>query len=586
MPEPQHAVYVPACAVFPDIECDFETLRSLLQNLSRTETLVWCARLNLALSDREMDCVQRHAECIGRFLSPEEKTRVFAYAQRNTSREKRVVLFFRGQLLELMRWCTLYSQDLPGDGETFNDPEVRRRFSQAALICSDVLNVTVWGTDPVDDTADALLQGQVPDLSRKAAEATATTDLVLSLGRGWAYYRKYLPKHYPAFGKEFRRATGLSIEQYFACLAMVLVDSRRPPAHAGFRHGRVLQRTTYNEIFRHYIDLQSQTPGDLRRKWRRGLPMELPVLSEAPPFSRRPLLDRPILRTRHRQAIILDPLFFGESAVAGPLFHALRADPGRARRLFSAFGKAFEDYVNDILGRMFPASGLLTHRLHTNQIVVGERGRELEADACIIDVGRGVLVETKAAWMREDTILTAEHGPYTAFLRTNYVAPHGLQQLARIIHALSLPRQRKGNRAFNGVTLIYPVLVVRDQLLSTPYFGRFLHREFQDCLKPDEVVPSSGRMKKGDVTVTPPIVIDIETLEGLASCVSQHGFVDLLDEYSRECSDGATPLGNFIAGSPKYEPSFNPRESVGKEFVEALEATAREVFPEADLSGL
>lgn len=43
-------VYIPVSEVFPSIQNNFETFRSLLQGLSRTDSLFWCARLNLIIS--------------------------------------------------------------------------------------------------------------------------------------------------------------------------------------------------------------------------------------------------------------------------------------------------------------------------------------------------------------------------------------------------------------------------------------------------------------------------------------------------------------------------------------------------------
>lgn len=585
MPQPQLAVYVPISVIFPDIRADFKTLRSVLQSLSRTDTLVWCARLSLALSDLATEPIKRQKFCMEHFLSPEEITRAFAFAQKEESAEKRVILFFRGQLLELMRWVAVYCQDLPGDGETFNDSEVRRRFSQAALICSDISKTAVWGTDSVDDTALSLLQGNAPDLSRKAAEATATTDLLVCLGRGWTLFRDYLPKYCSFFDEEFRFSTGLSIQQYFACLSMVLAHSVRPAGKADFSYNTVLQRTPYNDVFQQYMTLESQTPEELRCRLLHRSPKDLASLEEAPPYDKRPLLDRPILRTHHGLAIILDPLFFGESAVAGPLFHVIRANPAKANELFAAFGYAFEDYVNDILGRMFPTSATLANRLLTNEEIIEYGGSELEVDACINDVAKVVLFETKAVWMQEEKVLTDDPQAYTRYLRDKYVKSKGLGQLARIISALSDPRQARINSKFDGAELVYPVMIVNDRFLPTPFFGRFLRREFQACLKPDRVLPSQP-MKKGRLTVTPPIVVDVDTLEGLKSSIRYHGFLDLLEDYLRECSDGATPLRNFIVSSSKYKEHFHPRQSVGAEILDALKTTAHEVFPEADLGQL
>ena len=488
MPEPQLAVYVPISAVFSDIKPDFKTLRSLLQSLSRTEALFWCARLNLVLSDLTIAAIERQKFCMERFLSPEEIKRAFAFAQKEESAEKRVIVFFRGQLLELMRWVALYCQDLPGDGETFNEPEVRCRFSQAALICSDISRTAVWGTDSVDATALSLLQGNAPDLSRKATEATATTDLFVCLGRGLTLFQDYLPKYYSSFDEEFRCSTGLSIKQYFACFSMVLADSGRPADEAGFPCRTVLQRTPYKDVFQQYMALESQTPEELRRRLLHKFPKDLGSLEEAPPYNKRPLLDRPILRTEGGRAIILDPLFFGESAIAGPLFHVLRTHNSKARALFGAFGYAFQDYVNEILRRMFPTSAMLADRLLTKEIIVEYGGSELEVDACINDVEKVVLFETKAVWMQEEKVLTDDHEVYMAHLRGKYVAPKGAGQLARMICALSDPRQSKANDKFRGAKLIYPVMIVHDRFVPTPFLGRFLRPEFEACLKPDDVL--------------------------------------------------------------------------------------------------
>lgn len=44
-------VFCPVSEVFPDVTADLETLRNLLGKLSRTDTLFWCARFNLILSN-------------------------------------------------------------------------------------------------------------------------------------------------------------------------------------------------------------------------------------------------------------------------------------------------------------------------------------------------------------------------------------------------------------------------------------------------------------------------------------------------------------------------------------------------------
>lgn len=434
------AVYVPISAVFPGVAPDFETLRSLLMGLSRTETLVWCARLNVSLSNRETDHIAGQSFFIKNFLSRNEIDRVVAFTEREQSPTTQVIVFSRGQVLELIRWVALYCQDLPGDGKTFDDLEVRRGFSQAALICSDQLDKTIWGQSPPMDTVSLLSRGDAPGLSRKSVEATATIDPVECLGRGWTLFRDYLPNRRSSFNHEFELATGLSIEQYFACLAIVLSGSMREARNAGYSYKTVLQNTPGNELFQKYMALESQTPEELKSALECGFPTGIKSFDESPPFSKRPLRDKPILRTNTGLAIIIDPLFFGDSAIAGPLFHVLGTGTAKAQDLFSSFGLAFEDYANDILGRMFRTSPLLANRLLTNQRIIECGGKTLEVDACIDDVQKLALIESKALWVKEEPLLSNDPRAYFDHLSKKYVEKEGIQQLADRVSALANDR--------------------------------------------------------------------------------------------------------------------------------------------------
>ena len=141
----QIEVYVPVSAVFPDLRGDFQTFKSLLHGLSRTDTLFWCARLNLVISDpSDVHHIARQQFGLNQFLTTEEINRVNDFV-RETGDAERVKVFFRGQLLELVRWVVLYCHDHPEDGTTFEDPEIQRKFAQAALIASDIWARRVFG---------------------------------------------------------------------------------------------------------------------------------------------------------------------------------------------------------------------------------------------------------------------------------------------------------------------------------------------------------------------------------------------------------------------------------------------------------
>src|ERR1039457_5091867 len=115
MPAEPIGIFVQVSDVFPGIGNDLEMFRVLLRQISRTDGVFWCARLNLALSgatDEDFHSGQQYALDV--FLDTPAIERVNEFIKERQS--KRVVIFFRGQLLELMRWICLLSEDKPGDG--------------------------------------------------------------------------------------------------------------------------------------------------------------------------------------------------------------------------------------------------------------------------------------------------------------------------------------------------------------------------------------------------------------------------------------------------------------------------------------
>lgn len=128
--------------IFPELPDDLAEVKRLLRGLSRTDTLLWCARLNLLMGHPTREDprdVQRH--CVWVFFKADEAARLDRVAQ-NYGGPEHITVFFRGQLLELLRWTSLFSKDKPGDGTTFDDPSVRRCFARAALLASEYLGST------------------------------------------------------------------------------------------------------------------------------------------------------------------------------------------------------------------------------------------------------------------------------------------------------------------------------------------------------------------------------------------------------------------------------------------------------------
>jgi len=584
----QIGVYIPVSEVFPDVQSNFETFKDLLHGLSRTDTLFWCSRLNLVVANPDVNHISGQQFGLNQFLATEEINAVNAFAKRHGD-AKRIKVFFRGQLLELVRWVTLYCQDDPEDGTTFKSPEVRRKFAQVALIASDVWAKRVFGSRFSMNGGVNIARKRALGSMRKGVKATSSApDLSKSLGRGWTLFKDYFPQCYQPFEDEFCSSTGLSVEEYYICLSAIITNYMVPTRDSRiFDSNTLADATSYRDALRKYLTLESQAVDELRDAlW--GQTQNVHSDRDAPPYDYRPLREKPILRVGDGRAIILDPLFYSEKASIGPLFFLTKEESNdKANEIFGAFGHAFENYSCDILRRIFPdVPDTLTKRLSCNIIGADQTGKPIQIDACLNDVTEIVLFEMKAVWIREDEILAEDHERYLEHLRKKYGVTEGssrdrkvkgIGQLARVIKILASKEWVGEDKEFSETQLVYPVMLVHDPFLAAPLHGDFLASEFKTLVAPDDEL-RSGELKKGELRITPLIVITIEDLEDLETSVEHFGLRDLLDDYSRSCPDRLMSLRNFIACS-KYGRHMYHNRNITAKGLEILQKTQEAVFP-------
>ena len=585
-------VYVSADAVFPGLRSDFDTLRSLLSSLSLTDTLFWCARLNLIVSDAsDVDHKDRQQFGVAQFMTEEQIGRVNGFVREHGGVERQAV-FFRGQLLELLRWATLFCDDQPGDGLTFEKMEARQSFVKAALIMSDVWAERVLRDRLSVDGGMEVARERALGAARKGVEGTITAaGLPKVLGRGWAIFSDYFPRVYRTFERDFLDATGLSSTEYYICLCAIITSLMDPTNCSGiFDITRFAKETQYEPILRRHIDLESQTARDLRNAlWGRA-PEEIRGFDHAGPYDYRPLRNKPILRASDGRAIILDPIFYSEKATVGPVFHLLPRDHSdrKANTVFAAFGAAFENYCCDILRCMFPAgNGPLSSRLECNVVLrkAGRRQEQTEADACLNDVTEVVLLEMKAVWLPEADILSDDYHLLLARLRERYgvtlrstgdYRAKGVGQLARAVSFMAAGDLCDDCDQFARAGLVYPVLVVHDPLLDAPLYGHFLMSEFEAALSPDAKHPS-GELQKGRLRVAPLTVMTVSDLEDLETSSEHFALRYLLSDYSKRCPDRLASLHDFMARSDYRVYHSRTLASYAQNL---LEQTVRAVFPQ------
>lgn len=564
-------VFVPPDALFPDVEATEATMEELLRPLGRDAVLVACARLNTVVSGTGVpDIKERQQRAINMICSGEDLDRINAFARTRPSGDLPVV-FFRGQLLELMRWAVRCCDAAVG-AESLEDPAGRSRLLQAALIASKLWGERVFAGRlsevlPVDDARKLALGA----FRRGLEESAIAPHIGATLGRGWALFSEHFPRHYPDFAAEFLDATGLTVEQYFTCvtgLALYLpFDSE---GGALFNAQTVADATAYREKFAKYMDSESQTPEELAVTLWDGFAER----------GYRDLRERPILRLANGRAIIIDPVFFSEKISVGPLFHLL-PKARSANEVFGAFGNAFEDYANGILRRMYPDRPGLASRLQCGVEACDRENRDFEIDALLDYIPQTVIFEQKAAWLKDEIVLgdiddwieqiRSRYGIATASAGGKKERPKGVAQLAQIVRRILDGNCGEAQRAFDGVAVIHPVLLVHDTRLNAPAYGTFLDSEFRRLL---------GEVPQGRRVMTLAIMT-ISDLENLESSVSEFAMQQLLADYAGAHPEGLVSLHNFMVHDERYADRIKPSPQLMADSQRLIELAQRELFPKS-----
>ena len=289
--------------------------------------------------------------------------------------------------------------------------------------------------------------------------------------------------------------------------------------------------------------------------------------------------ERPILLTSSGQCIVLDPMFFIDYFIVSPLFKVLdRSRP--ANEVFGAFGGAFEDYAVSILKRCYPERPLLVKRLYAD-VLHREVNPAFQVDALINDGNELVIMEMKASFIREDSLLSPDPEAFLKELRKRYAVtgdPNdrevGVAQLARCVRAIMFDRWGGADIDQRQLKRIFPVLVVHDERLGSPGIGVFLNRIFGELL--------------GDVgiriQVAPLTVMTIHDLENIESSET-FDLRELLTAYAARSDGGMISMHNFMATDPYFKPRVRPSEALMRKSDEFLDQMHLALFRTTTESG-
>ncbi|MDB5345617.1 MAG: hypothetical protein JWP89_3994 [Schlesneria sp.] len=584
VPSMRVGVFIPVSAVFEDCDPTIAEFKAQLALLSRTDALIWCARLNLVITNStHHDRLVRQRFAIQQiFAEPQIKKIADFFAEQKNPQEAAV--FFRAQLLELMQWIAVFCKDAADDGVTFEDSNVRNAFGKAALIASELWGSrTYTGKLEVDSSLEdiAALRRQSLGATRIGTEAASEgMDPMMAIGRGRRLFTEHFALRNERAAIEFEQQSGVSLESFYGILSLIAIYymARSPeqggvtPLSSGLFHRDHLATTTQlKATSARYLLFATQSPDEFAAALR-GDPQGTRGLAS--------IRRRPILATSDGRCIVMDPLFFAEHAAVGPLFTLVgHQTSSKARsQCFIDFGYAFEGYARAILRRMYPTPAPpLIDRLSSPFAGQSTAGDEIEiADACLNDATELVLFEMKSSWIPDDAAMESNPEIYVETLLDKFAriedssaSPKGIGQLVRSISKLATGKWVAKDQDLSRVQLVYPVMVVYDSRLQAAAHTWFLAETFRKALVPDEVYPNLD-MRKGSIRISGVIVLSIDDLEALETSIEGFSLIDLLRSYSEASPDRLCCMHTYLASSKFGKRLFANRDLAGS-VLEALD---------------
>jgi hypothetical protein len=558
-------VFVPFGVLEPSLPSTEATMVELISCLDRDAALLVCGYVNTLVTGSGISDVPERQQRAFRAVGTQSDGDLIDQWHRSTRpKGASAVIFFQGQLLELTRWLALHGSPASGDPACFDEPEVRRTFLRAALLASDLwFNRTTRDRLGGGQTDAEAIQRAMGAFRKIMEESGVAAHLGIAIARGRLLFERFLPKRLPTYRADFAAATGMSIGDYLTCVTMLMPKACDQPSDGPFFRETYAARTEFAAKFELFLRQTCQTPEELKASLEEGFENN----------GIKAVREKPILVTPAGWYVILDAAYFVDHFTLSPLFKVI-ASGKQVGKVFGAFGDAFEDYVIEILERRYPAT-FGVQRLFT-RVKSREENPEFEIDALLNEGADLVLMEIKAAFVPERSILTDSPADFLRELRKKYAVEPGEQdrevgvaQLAKQIRAILLDRWDGADIDHDQLRRIYPVLVVHDERLASPGVGAFLNERFRERL---------GNIAQANVRIDDLTILTIHDLE---TKESSDGFslTALLAAYVAASRGGMISLHNFLARHPTYSAMVRPNETLMAKSLAEVEELRNRFFP-------
>jgi hypothetical protein len=232
---------------------------------------------------------------------------------------------------------------------------------------------------------------------------------------------------------------------------------------------------------------------------------------------------KPFVKTAGGRYLLVDPGFLLDKLHTGPLFELVRvSEPKERNAIFSLWGKpVFEDYVEWVLSNNLNQE--MQSLVVSPRFLVNNENEEI-CDFALHSNDGVVLIECKGCQLKGDALESLDPNKLNSEierkLRGTESTNQGATQLAnsinRLYSAKSPPETRHG--ALKAAKIVYPVLMVRDEIGDAPQINSILNDAFEHKLKRELLITN----------VQPLICLSSGTLNGISAFLGKRTLASLL----------------------------------------------------------
>lgn len=512
------------------------TINELLSELSQFNLnymIVMLGQVNAVLYRDMPPTEEVHTELLRSFFTQEYLQQIIQNRHRLPDTTERPILFNSHHCIWLMRYASQVCKPKYGRRNT---DTTQRKIGPLCLMANDFLSFERSRVRNSESPTDEQRRIELLTEFLPIREFLNHPKLNYAFARADIWFSDILPQ-IEGLGidleAEFLEITGMTFRQYLGFIFVMLAPYIRsnPPMELIQSLGSLfIQRHTYfnqtqisRSICQRFIDINSIHINDLPNAVYFN-PLGSPAQYDFFIFKKFPFVE-----LKDSRLICVHPVFLVEKITDGIYYTLLESFIGtdKEEALYTAWAKAFEEYVNRIFLEIYPP---ISARFNASPKF--DNSNEEVADG-LLDYGTDlVLFEYKSSRLtlnaKYSGNATALERELTSKFGRGSRSHKGVAQLARNIgHLFGL-----GGRSLKPFTTIdlspvqriYPVLIALDGNLGTSIMNWKLNAMFQSYIE---------EMSGGQIEIMPLIVVTIEDLELLAPNI-QSG-LSFLECLSRKC---------------------------------------------------